>query len=184
MPAPAQWKTLDETLHADCAVFKVFKNRCQHPHDKREGDFFVVKSPDWVLALALTAGNQLILVRQYRFGTRTLSWEPPGGVLDTGESPVSAACRELREETGYTGKNARIIGTCCPNPAIFNNTAHFVLVEDCVLTDAIALDPNEEIEVRAVAPREAIAMSARGEMHHAIAQAALFHLRTIRPGLF
>ncbi|MFE0461681.1 NUDIX hydrolase [Kitasatospora sp. NPDC058965] len=29
-------------------------------------------------------------------------WCPPGGGLDPGESPEEAACRELREETGWT----------------------------------------------------------------------------------
>ena len=62
--------------------------------------------------------------------------------------------------------------------------AHFVLVEECAPTATTALDPNEEIETRTVLPREAIAMAVCGEIHHAIAQAALFHLCNARPELF
>ena len=181
---PADWEIREEALHADCRIFQVLRRRYRHPHDNREGDFFVIRCSDWVLALPLTADGRLVLVRQYRFGTRNLSWEPPGGVLDEGEDPLTAAVRETREETGYTGTRARIIGACSPNPAILGNRAHFALIEDCALTDALELDENEEIEVGLFTPDEAVAMVLDGRIHHAVAVNALFHLRALRPELF
>ena len=69
MAEPAAWGILDEALHADCKVFQVLRQRCKHPHDSREGDFFVIRCSDWVLALPVTRDGRLVLVRQYRFGT-------------------------------------------------------------------------------------------------------------------
>ena len=49
--------------------------------------------------------------------------EIPGGMMDAGETdPVATAVRELREETGYEGENARLLGHIWSNPAILSNT--------------------------------------------------------------
>ena len=184
MGEPAAWDILHDSLHADCTVFKVHRQRCKHPHDSREGDFFVIRCADWVLALPVTRDGRLVLVRQFRFGTRSLSWEPPGGVLDAGEEPLAAARRETREETGYTAARARVLGHCSPNPAILGNRAHFVLLEDCEPGAPVDLDPNEEVEVGLFTADEAVRMILDGRMHHAIAVNALFHLRAARPDLF
>ena len=146
MASPAAWEIREEALHADCRIFQVLRRRLKHPHDSREGDFFVIRCADWVLALPVTRDGRLVLVRQYRFGSENLSWEPPGGVLDAGEDPLAAALRETAEETGYAGMGARLIGSCSPNPAILGNTAHFALIEDCEPSHALDLDENEEIE--------------------------------------
>lgn len=44
-------------------------------------------------------GDRLLLIRHKRLGT----WLPPGGELEPGETPLEAAARELREETGLVG---------------------------------------------------------------------------------
>lgn len=184
MDSPVSWNLVNESLHADCTVFKVYRQRFQHPRDHREGDFFTIRSPDWVLTLPVTPNKRLILVRQFRFGTRDFSWEPPGGLMEAGETPVQAGARELEEETGYISQDIRIIGSCTPNPAIFNNTAHFVLAENCTPSGHINPDPNEEVETKLFPLHEVDAMMLSGNIQHVIAQAALFHLRLARPDLW
>jgi 8-oxo-dGTP pyrophosphatase MutT (NUDIX family) len=184
MASPAEWNVLNDAVLADCKVFKIHKRRFQHPHDKREGDFFVIECADWVQTLAVTPEQKLVFVRQFRMGSRALSWEPPGGMVEPGEDPVAAGLRELAEETGFTGGNARLIGSCAPNPALFNNASYFLLVEDCVRTQELAFDSNEEVETALFKPLEIEAMMLRGEMRHALAQTGLYHLRLARPDLF
>lgn len=46
------------------------------------------------------AGDQILLTRRQPNGILPNSWELPGGKLEDGESPATAAARELREETG------------------------------------------------------------------------------------
>ena len=48
-----------------------------------------MQAPDWVNVVAVTPADHLVLVRQFRFGTETLSLEIPGGVMEPGEDPVA-----------------------------------------------------------------------------------------------
>jgi len=184
MSAPARWLVQHEALHADCRVFRVYKEHCHHPLDHREGDFFVLRSNDWVLALPVTADGRLVLVRQHRFGTRALSVEPPGGVIEAGEDPRVAAARETAEETGYAGGRATLLGTVAPNPAIQSNRAHFVLLDGVQPGATPAPDEHEELEVLLVAPRDALRAAAAEPATHALAFLALHRLQAARPELF
>lgn len=184
MPAPARWSVQHEALHADCKVFRVYKEHCHHPLDKREGDFFVIQANDWVLALPLTTDGRLIMVRQYRFGAQALTTEPPGGVMELGENPMLAAVRETEEETGFTGGKATLLGRAAPNPAIQRNHCHFVLLEGVSATGQRALDEHEEVQVLSVAPRVALQDALASPHTHALALLALFRLREAKPELF
>jgi ADP-ribose pyrophosphatase YjhB (NUDIX family) len=46
----------------------------------------------------------VLLVRASRSATVPGVWYPPGGGVEYGEHPEQAVLRELREETGYTGR--------------------------------------------------------------------------------
>jgi 8-oxo-dGTP pyrophosphatase MutT (NUDIX family) len=81
--------------------------------------------------------------------------EIPGGMIDPGEDPIAAGCRELLEETGFVGKNAKIIGRVCPNPAIQGNSCYTVLVENALRTADPRPDDMEEIDLLRV-PEQAI----------------------------
>lgn len=184
MSAPSRWNIQHEALYADCKVFRVFKEHCTHPLDHREGDFFVIKSNDWVLALPITTEGKLVMVRQYRFGRRSLSLEPPGGIIDPKEDPCNAAARETAEETGYAHGQATLLGSCATNPAIQANQCHFVLLEGVTATGQISPDAHEEIEIILQNPREALAAAETNPETHALALLALFRLRQARPQLF
>ena len=184
MAAPESWIIRHEAPHADCRVFRVVRQSCQHPRDKREGDFFVIRCPDWVLALPITADGRIVMVRQWRFGAEALSVEPPGGVMGEGEDALATAARETLEETGYGHGAAVSLGAAAPNPALQSNRCHFVLLEGVRNGQPRALDENEEIEVVELAPREALERVRRGETTHALAELALLRLREARPALF
>jgi 8-oxo-dGTP pyrophosphatase MutT (NUDIX family) len=170
---PAAWATLKQTMVADCRVFRVQRRHLRRVSDKQEGDFYIIEAPDWVICLPLTPKQELILVRQWRFGVEKLSWEPPGGVMDEGEDAVTAAQRELIEETGHAGAPARLLGEAAPNPAIQNNRVHFVLVENCVPKAKLDWDPHEELEMGIFSLAKVEQMIRRGEIFHSLALNAL-----------
>jgi len=176
---PAHWEVLSEKHIADCKVFDVYEERCRHPGDGREGDFYSIASNDWVNTLALTPDRELVMVQQYRFAIRELSWEIPGGIIDPGETPLEAGLRELREETGHTGENARILAHCSPNPAILRNRCHFALVENVRKTEGTNFDANEEIQVRTVPLEEVLGWARNMKLQHTLTLNALFYLQNL-----
>ncbi len=58
-------------------------------------------------SLILNSDGKVLLVQQNYGGRR---WGAPGGVVEVGETPIQAACREALEETGLQIEIVRIIG--------------------------------------------------------------------------
>jgi 8-oxo-dGTP pyrophosphatase MutT (NUDIX family) len=112
-------------------------------------------------------------VRQFRFGIDDFSLEIPGGVIESGEDPLFAAQRELREETGYTADNVRLLGRVRPNPAIMNNYCHLVCLENVRRTADLEWDHDEEIEVITAPVDEVYAWARSGRISHALVLNAL-----------
>ena len=181
--APARWEKLGEESLAVTPIFDLRRAHYRHPRRGRERDFVVLDAPDWVNVLALTPDHRLVLVNQFRFGTNDFSLEIPGGVLERGEDPVAGGLRELREETGYSGKNARVIGRVHPNPAIQNNTCHIVVVEHATLAAPTQWDHDEEIAVSVLPVEEVYALAHAGRITHALVLNALLQFMPVWAGL-
>ena len=172
---PKKWTVVNEQLHADCKVYKIFQQRCKHPVRRTEADFYVVKGLDWVMSIPVTPEGDFLMVRQYRFGSAKLSWEFPGGCLNLGESPLSGGMRELQEETGFSSAHARSLGCCSPNPALQNNWVHFVLAEEATRKSEVKWDRNEELQIGFFSKKEILQKMKSGEIHHALTYAAFFY---------
>ncbi|MEQ1841935.1 MAG: NUDIX hydrolase [Verrucomicrobiales bacterium] len=171
---PSRWERLGATTVARTRVLDLLSVRYRHPARGTEKDFVVVAPSDWCNVLALTPDGRLVLVRQFRFGIDGFSLEIPGGVIETGEDPVEAGLRELREETGFTGAGARLLGSTHPNPAIQSNRCYFVLVEDAVQSADMAWDPDEELHCETVPVEQVLADARAGLITHALVLNALF----------
>ncbi len=183
---PRRWQKLRSEPHATTRVFNVTREIYRHPGREHGQDFFVINAPDWVNVVALTPDQRLVLVRQFRFGTDDFSVEIPGGVIEKGEDCLAAGLRELREESGYVGESARLLGSVHPNPAIQNNRCHLVLVENARREAKLDWDPDEELEVLTRPVDEVYALAYAGGITHALVLDALLlfapHWTTLRRG--
>lgn len=159
---------------------RVFTIRSDQVKSQLSGRTFTVDrliGPDWVNVVAITPDQRLVLVRQWRFGTRSFTWELPAGLVEHGEDPLQAGLRELREETGYApvdGAQARVIGVVHPNPAFMSNVCTTVLAPNCALAGEQQLDPSEEIEIGTVPLDELPARVASGELSTALGLVGLY----------
>jgi 8-oxo-dGTP pyrophosphatase MutT (NUDIX family) len=154
-------------------VMKLLTSRVHCGRTGIEKDFFKLDFPPWVNIVACTSKNELVLIRQYRFGTDRIEMEIPGGAVNDGEPPLEAGLRELLEETGYAGENGRIIGKVCPNPAIQDNICYTVLVENVKKVAEPTLDDMEDIEVLTISENDAFALIKDGTINHGLVLNAL-----------
>lgn len=125
----------------------------------------------------MTAGDRtpcFVLARQYRHGGQVLTLEFPGGLVDPGEEPETAARRELEEETGYHAGGLTLIGATNPNPAFMSNTVYTYLAADVSLVTDQRLDENERVDVELVPIDDIVSLARPGFRAHAIMLAALY----------
>lgn len=76
----------------------------------------VVEHPGGVCIAALTAENELLFVRQFRYPYGEVIQELPAGKLTPGEDPLECGKRELKEETGAVAERYVSLGKLYPSP--------------------------------------------------------------------
>ena len=96
-----KWLTLETLTYVDRRGAERKWDRCA----RRSGKQRDVGAIDAVAVFAVMEGGSLtepevVLVKQFRPPAQCYTIELPAGLVDEGESPVEAAVRELREETG------------------------------------------------------------------------------------
>jgi 8-oxo-dGTP pyrophosphatase MutT (NUDIX family) len=178
------WPKIGSRPVGDFRIFSIRSDRKISPRTLKEHDFFVIDCVNWVNVIALTPDQHLVMIEQYRHGSNTVELEIPGGMIDPGDaSPTDAGVRELREETGYAGKNARIIGEVFPNPAIMSNVCYTALVEDCRCEHPVEWDHGEDLVTRLVPIADFPRLIKSGVIKHSLVVVALYHFDLLRRGI-
>ena len=178
------WEKISSKPVGDFRIFKLRSDVKISPRTGKEHDFFVLDSVNWVNIIAVTHDQQLVMVEQYRHGSNTVELEIPGGMMDAGETdPVATAVRELREETGYAGENARLLGKIHSNPAILSNVTYTVLIENCRLQHGVEFDSGEDLITRLVPVAEIPKLVADEKIGHSLVVVALYYFDLWQRGI-
>jgi ADP-ribose diphosphatase len=178
------WQKLHSKSLADYRIFTVRSDRKMSPRTQLEHDFYVIDCVNWVNVIALTADDKLVMVEQYRHGSNTVELEIPGGMMDAGDpSPEATGLRELREETGYAGENARLLGQIYPNPAIMSNICYTVSVENCRCVHPLEFDHSEDLVTRLVPVSHLSELVTAGQIRHSLVVVALYFFELYRRNL-
>ena len=178
------WQKLSSKALGDYRIFSVRSDEKVSPRTGQKHDFYIIDCVDWVNVLAVTPDEHLVMVEQYRHGTNTVELEIPGGIMDASEtSPVATGVRELREETGYEGEKARLLGNVFANPAIMSNTCHTVIVENCALKHGVEFDSGEDLITRLVPIADIPQLVEAGKIRHPLVVVALYYFDLWRRGV-
>jgi ADP-ribose pyrophosphatase len=178
------WENVSSRPLGEFRIFKIRADRKISPRTRKEHEFYVIDSVNWVNVIALTPARELVMVEQYRHGSNTIELEIPGGMMDASDpSPQVTGQRELREETGYEGAPPRLLGQAYANPAIMSNTCYTVLIEDCRCVHPVEFDGGEDIVTRLIPVSEIPALVAAEKIKHPLVVVALYHFELFQRGL-
>jgi ADP-ribose pyrophosphatase len=114
----------------------------------------LVRHPDSVVLVALEHG-ELVAVRQTRPGAPEPTLELPSGKLESGETAVQAAARELAEECGLAAAAYRPLGSFWVVPAYSTERTHVFEASDLTRAPAAPLDDDENLEVERIPVEQA-----------------------------
>ncbi len=164
-------KTLKKTYIYKGRIINLRADDAELPNGKtakRE----VVEHPGGVTVAALTADNELMFVRQFRYPYSEVVLELPAGKLEPGEDPFKAGKRELREETGAVAEKYFDLGKFYPTPGYCNEIIHMYAAKNLTFTD---LDPDEDefLAVERIPLETAVEMVLRNEIRDGKTQAAV-----------
>ena len=142
------WEILNRNTLHDFKLMQIEAKEVRSPRTGNTSDVLAIHFPAWVVVLAITGAQEVVMVRQYRHGSEKIHLELPGGLVDPKDpSPLVTARRELLEETGYGSRYCRIVGECYPQPAILSNKCFVCLAMDAEYLGEPVLDEGEDLEV-------------------------------------
>jgi len=112
---------------------------------KLKGEYHYVHSPGSTLIVPFVSDNELILVNQYRYLNQKEGLEFPCGAVSGNLTEEENALKELREESGYSGKLERI-GEFVPYTGVSDEVCH-VFIGTELVKSPLPGDATEDFEI-------------------------------------
>lgn len=179
MTQEGNWKTItSETVYQNNWI--AVDHRDVITPSGGEGIYGLVRFKNKAIGIvALDDENYIYLVGQYRYPLSAYSWEIPEGGGPIDESPLEAAQRELKEETGLVASHWEKIGRVHTSNSATDEEGFIFLAQGLQQFEQ-ETEETEEIEVRKVALQEAVAMVMRSEITDSISICAILMVARLK----
>lgn len=160
-----RWKTIKSECLVDTPWVKFYRDDCLLPNGKELKDFYWEHRPECSIVVAVTTNRKILMTWQYRYGIKRVMPDLPGGNVREGEDFLTAAKRELQEETGYTSTRWQRLFDIPAGGAEQDRLIHAYLALDCIKTQGQALDPTEDVVYREITLDDALKIADAGQTH-------------------
>lgn len=140
----------------------------------------VIEHPGGVCVAALTDGDELLFVKQWRYPYMEETLEIPAGKRDRqDEDPLECGKRELREETGAIAEKYINLFPLYPTPGYINEVIYCFLATGLTFGEQDT-DEDEFLDVLRIPLEKAVEMVLSGEIKDAKTQIAVLKVKVLR----
>jgi ADP-ribose pyrophosphatase len=165
-----QARVLSSRISYHGPVFSVTTDQVEEPGGVRARRD-VIRHPGSIVVLAVDytariTEPRILLEHQYRHAAQSMMWELPAGRIDDGETPLTAAKRELLEETGYSANWWKRVLHFYVSPGFLDETMTIYLARGLQAGEAQP-EADEKITTRFFTLSEAKRMALRGRIRDA-----------------
>ena len=169
------WDQLESHVVVETPHLHLRRDVVRLPNGTIIDDYHVRTSHGFCMVFALDEGNNVIVIREYRYGNDSFKLELPAGAREDGEDPLECARREFLEETGYAANYWECIGGFSAEPVRSNSYCHVFVARNAHRIRNQKLDAGEwiSVEVTPLDELRAMLIDGRIESGHVIAGAHL-----------
>ena len=178
MTAQNPWRTLSSRTIYGNQWITLREDKVIRP-DGAEGVYSVVEIRPSCGVVAISEDDRVALVGQWRYVHDRYSLEIPTGGSEPEETPLEAARRELREETGITAGDWTALGTVDNSNGSTTDVAHMFLARDLSPGPAVP-QGDEQIELRWMPFADAVRSVMNGEITESVSVAAILKTELLR----
>ncbi|MFH0948197.1 MAG: NUDIX hydrolase [Elusimicrobiota bacterium] len=100
-----------------------------------------VRQPQAAAVIPIISDDKIVLVKQYRYPVKKITYELPAGKLDIGEKAIDCIKRELAEETGFTSNNIKKLISFYPSTAFSTEMLHIFVAKNLI---KVKTQPDED----------------------------------------
>lgn len=131
--------------------------------DETDGVFTTVDYLPGISVIAINKQKEVFLIREFYYVLNEFGIQLPSGGIEPQETPIQAAQKELKEETGIEAKTWIDLGMIHPFTMFIKSPTHLFLAEDIITIDT----PEEGIDVIKVPFDQAYQMAMENKIFHA-----------------
>jgi 8-oxo-dGTP pyrophosphatase MutT (NUDIX family) len=171
------WKTISQETTYENAWIKVEHHEVVNPAGN-PGIYGKVHFKNIAISIVpIDSEGFTYLVGQYRYTLNSYSWEVPEGgcSIESGESTLDAAKRELLEETGLVASKWTQLGEVYLSNSVSDEKAIMYVAQNLSQHQACP-EETEQLKIRRIPLKEAIEMAKNGEITDALSVLTLLKI--------
>ncbi len=146
--------------------------------ERRRYERLISRGLGAVIVVPMPDPESVLLIREYACGMHRYEIGLPKGRLESGESIIEGANRELQEEVGFGARSLVEIGQLSLAPGYMTHVTHVILARD-LYPSRLPGDEPEELEVIRWPIADLVSLIRRGDCTEGRSIAALYMARDL-----
>ena len=173
------WKRLESRTIYENPWMEVREDKVINPGGGRNDYGYIHFKTRAIAILPLDDEGNTWLVGQQRYTLGEYSWELPMGGAPLDEAPLSAARRELKEETGLTAERWSEVMRLHTSNSITDEVG-IVFIAEGLTQGETEFEETEDLEIRKLPFDDAVQLVNDGKITDAISVAAILRIAALR----